>query len=296
MVRTDRSIWLLVILLVLSVGAAGIIGLALWGAYTIPPARSQLDQRVVLTVPPLPPAPTAPALTERVALPTAAPPTATPTTVIATVITTTTPAPAAAKPATAVSEGDLVREAMKSVVQVRTRQGLGTGFLVRQRGDEGFVVTNAHVIGAATTVSVIAPNGTEHPGRVVGRDESSDLAVVAVGSLHDVPPLRLGRTAGLRASDSLYVIGFALGSELLGDPTITRGVVSGRRMLHQVDYLQTDAAMNPGASGGPVLNSAGEVVGVATWGIRDAGGRAIEGMNFAVPAELVRDAVDRLAG
>src|SRR5690606_39597118 len=75
-------------------------------------------------------------------------------------------------------------------------------------------------------------------------------------SLHDalpiwMSPVRWGDVGDLRAGDPLYVIGFALGDELLGDPTVTRGVLSGRRMYGQVDYIQTDAAMNPGNSGGP---------------------------------------------
>lgn len=283
--RGDRAIVLLFGLLAASLGALAAVGLALWRAQGVAPVRPQLGPLVVLTVPALTPVPAVPTPAVRASVLATVPP-----------ASPTPPPTVPAAPAAAPEEGDVVRRAMRSVVQVRTSRGLGTGFLARRRGEEDLFITNVHVVGDATAVSLIAPDGTERSGRVMARDEAADLTVVATKRLQEMVPLQLGRAGSLRVGDPLYVIGFALGGELLGDPTVTRGVVSGRRMLQRVDYLQTDAAMNPGASGGPVLNAAGEVVGVATWGIRDAGGQIIQGINFAVPAELVRGVLDRLAG
>src|SRR5918911_1483692 len=78
------------------------------------------------------------------------------------------------------------------------------------------------------------------------------------------------------------------------EPTITRGAFSGRRLLPDspIEYLQTDAAMNPGVSGGPMLNLAGEVVGINTWGVQQVGGRTVQGVNFAIPAEVALSLVE----
>ena len=275
--RANRMPWALLVLLVGSLLAAGATGWLLWRSLTLPATTSILDQPVALIVPTIPPAPTAPPTSMPAPLPTLPP----------LVLPTTNAAPIR-------SEGEIVREAMLSVVQVRAGQSLGTGFVARQQGGTALVVTNAHVIETAERVAVIAPDGAEHDGRVLSRDEVVDLAIIAVPTLTDLTPLPLGDTRNVRAGDPLYVIGFALGDTLLGDPTVTRGVVSGRRVVQQVDYLQTDAAMNPGASGGPVLDNTGRIIGVATWGLRDPRGRQTQNINFAVPVELVRDMADRL--
>ncbi|MDI3339446.1 MAG: trypsin-like peptidase domain-containing protein [Sphaerobacter sp.] len=182
---------------------------------------------------------------------------------------------------------------MASVVQVRTDQGIGTGFLARQQDGRAFFVTNEHVVRGAASVAVVAPDGTMHDALVHAEDDTVDLALLVVEGVTGMPPVRWGDVAALRVGDPLYVVGFALGDELLGDPTVTRGVLSGRRMYGQVDYIQTDAAMNPGNSGGPVVSGSGEVVGVATWVLRELGGVPIEGINFAIPADVVVDFIDR---
>ncbi len=257
---------------VLAASLAVALGVVLILRLQQPPARPVLDPRLQLTVTPIP---TLPPLD-------------------VTPVRTSTPTPAAAGTPAAtplvVSAGEIdnpARAAIGSVVEVRSPYGLGTGFAWAKRDGELVLVTAAHVVGDNQRVLVIAPDGTEHPAHVLTRDPVVDIALLQVADGLSLEPLAHGDSRGLAPGDPLYVVGFALGTELLGDPTVTRGVLSGRRVIDEVEYLQTDAAMNPGNSGGPVLDSRGRVVGVAVAVIRNAQGIPLEGLNFAVAVEEV---------
>ena len=128
------------------------------------------------------------------------------------------------------------------------------------------------------------------------RDPVVDIALLEVADGLSLEPLARGDSQRLAPGDPLYVVGFALGTELLGDPTVTRGVLSGRRVVDGVEYLQTDAAMNPGNSGGPVLDGEGRVVGMAIGVIRETRGIPIEGVNFALAIEELQAFLDAFGG
>jgi len=147
-----------------------------------------------------------------------------------------------------------------------------------------------------SVVTVIAPDGAEHPAHVLTRDPVVDIALLEVADGLSLEPLARGDSQRLAPGDPLYVVGFALGTELLGDPTVTRGVLSGRRVVDGVEYLQTDAAMNPGNSGGPVLDGEGRVVGMAIGVIRETRGIPIEGVNFALAIEELQAFLDAFGG
>ena len=141
--------------------------------------------------------------------------------------------------------------------------GHGSGFVIAQ---DGLVVTNFHVVGDARAVRVTMPDGAAREGHVLGRDPDTDIALVrADGSFPDIAPL--GDSKRLRRGQIAIAIGNPLGFEW----TVTAGVVSalGRSMRASTgrlidDVIQTDAALNPGNSGGPLINSAGQVIGVNT--------------------------------
>ncbi|ABE61878.1 peptidase S1 and S6, chymotrypsin/Hap [Nitrobacter hamburgensis X14] len=154
--------------------------------------------------------------------------------------------------------------------------GLGSGFVI---APDGLIVTNFHVVGDARAVRVATPDGASTEGRVLGRDPDTDVALVrADGHFSDIAPL--GDSGRLRRGQIAIAIGNPLGFEW----TVTAGVVSalGRSMRASTgrlidDVIQTDAALNPGNSGGPLVSSAGEVIGVNTAMIRGA-----QGIAFAV--------------
>jgi serine protease Do len=188
-----------------------------------------------------------------------------------------------------------------AVVQIRTEavdtrlpfpaEGAGSGFVI---SPDGVIVTNAHVVGGATTIEVTFADGTVRAGRVLGRDLERDIAVLDVDA-EGLPVAELGDSDGLRVGDDVVAIGNALA--LPGGPTVTRGIVSATNRTLQaqdgleLDHLiQTDAAINPGNSGGPLVDAAGRVVGINTAIIGDA-----QSIGFAIAVNGVRDLIDELA-
>jgi S1-C subfamily serine protease len=171
----------------------------------------------------------------------------------------------------------------------RVERSLGSGVIYDA---EGHVVTNYHVVAQATQVSVQLRDGREAPARLVGSDRDTDLAVLQV-QLSDLPAIELGRSSRLQVGEPVLAIGNPLG---LGQ-TVTQGIVSatGRGRLGVStfeNFIQTDAAINFGNSGGALVNARGELVGINTAVIaRNAG---IEGIGFAIPVDLVRGVVDAI--
>ena len=157
----------------------------------------------------------------------------------------------------------IVSTAARSVVAIKTPAGTGSGFFI----DKGLILTNAHVVGQFHKATIAGDRGGMKfgvTGDVVGVDEKADLALVSVGSDFDRPALSFGDFDSTTLAEEVVVIGFPL-SGVLGDAvSVTRGIVSSKRTHNGLKYLQTDAAVNPGNSGGPLLNSRGEVVGIVT--------------------------------
>jgi S1-C subfamily serine protease len=168
----------------------------------------------------------------------------------------------------------------------------GSGFVW---DEDGRVVTNFHVVAGSDDVAVRFPDGTDARGRVVGRDPSTDVALVRIARPPDLEPLDHGAAGELRIGDPVVAIGSPFG--LSG--TVTTGIVSGLdRVIRSPDgfsidgAIQTDAALNRGNSGGPLLDGAGRVVGINTQ-IESASGGNV-GVGYAVPIETVRDVVSQL--
>jgi S1-C subfamily serine protease len=200
-----------------------------------------------------------------------------------------TPSPAPA-PGGALTPAQIVERVAPAVVQLVVGNSSGTGMVLDAAGN---ILTNAHVVARATTVTVRLANGRTLSGRVVARDEDRDLAIVRVSG-QTLPTVRLGDSTTLRPGDDVFAIGYAL--NLPGEPSVSRGLVSGVREGQRTDlvYIQTDAAVNPGNSGGPLVNSRGEVVGIVTARITSDAGRLVQGVTLAIAISSARPTIDRL--
>jgi putative serine protease PepD len=174
-------------------------------------------------------------------------------------------------------------------------RSLGSGFVIAK---SGHIVTNYHVIEGAERVSVSFSNDEAVQARVVGVDPSTDLAVLQVNTPpRGLTPLRLGRSSTVRVGDSVVAIGNPFGFER----SMTAGIVSAIGRVLQApnalaidDAIQTDAPINPGNSGGPLLNAAGEVIGVNTSISTGGGSDGNVGIGFAVPVDTVRTVTAQL--
>jgi serine protease Do len=171
----------------------------------------------------------------------------------------------------------------------RNVRGLGSGFVINA---DGYVITNHHVVANASEIRVKLADGREVPGKVVGGDAKTDLALLKVEAT-GLPVIPLGDSAKLEVGEPVMAVGNPFGLE----QTVTTGIVSatGRSIGAGPydDFIQTDASINPGNSGGPLINARGEVVGVNT-AIASGNGGSV-GIGFAIPTNLVKPVVAQLA-
>ena len=171
-----------------------------------------------------------------------------------------------------------------------TDEGAGTGVIVRP---DGYIVTNYHVIQDVVGVKAHLPNGESYDAEIVGWDAITDLAVIKIEANEDLPVADWGDSDGVRVGDWVVAVGNAMA--LKGGPTVTLGIVSalGRTVKTDrdplYDMIQTDAAINDGNSGGPLLNLDGEVIGINTAMLKPA-----RGIGFATSSETARPIIESL--
>ncbi len=173
--------------------------------------------------------------------------------------------------------------------QRRQESSLGSGFIV---DPSGYIVTNHHVIESADEITVLLHDGTSLEAEVIGSDEKTDLAILKVASDEPLPAAVWGNSDNTRIGDWVIAIGnpFGLGG------TVTAGIVSARERDIKAgpydDFIQTDAAINRGNSGGPMFNIDGEVIGINSVIISPYGGSA--GIGFAIASNLARNVIEQL--
>ncbi len=197
----------------------------------------------------------------------------------------------ASTPAGTMTTADLVDYAGPAVVRVSLPQGVGSGWII---DPSGYIITNNHVVESAPqAVTVTLADGSVYGAQVVGRDARADLAVLKIDAGQDLPALSLADIDATRVGEDVVAIGYALDlSSGEGPPTVTRGIVSALdREINDAGILgaiQTDAAINHGNSGGPLLNYRGEVVGVNTSLAPDpTTGGVAQNVGFAVGADTI---------
>lgn len=178
--------------------------------------------------------------------------------------------------------------------QVSQTASSGSGFII---SEDGYVVSNYHVVEDASKLSVITADGTEYPATLVGSDSASDVAVLKIEAT-GLPFVKLGSSDALAVGDMVAAIGNPLG-ELTS--TLTVGYVSAKDRMVSTDgtylnMIQTDAAINSGNSGGPLFNMKGEVIGITTakYSGTSGSGATIEGIGFAIPMDDVADMLSDL--
>ena len=263
-----------------------------------PDLDATVEARMAATIAAMPiPTPTATAAPTPTATPTPVPtstpvpePTATrrPT---STPHPTPTPVPTLS-PGVALSE--MVKRVRPAVVRIESNISRGSGAIFNTQDRTAFIVTNHHVVEGFAEVTVTINDSTRFTGTVMGTDPVRDLAVVTI-CCGNFPTLSFGSASILEPGDEVVAIGYVLG--LSGEATITRGIVSATRYdsSRQSEVIQTDAALNPGNSGGPMLSMTGQIVGINTFRIEESdGGRATQGLGFAVSEETVQQILPSL--
>ena len=174
------------------------------------------------------------------------------------------------------------------------RFGLGSGVIVKRSGPKVYVLTNNHVVGKANEITVTLYDKRQFTATLVGKDPRKDLALVEFETGEDVPVAVLGNSDAVQAGDIVFAVGNPLGFE----STITSGIVSavGRRpstgtgVAGFTDYIQTDAAINQGNSGGALVNIRGEVIGINTFITSPNGGNV--GLGFTIPINNAKQVID----
>ncbi|WP_055665592.1 S1C family serine protease [Desnuesiella massiliensis] len=175
----------------------------------------------------------------------------------------------------------------------QVQEGIGSGFIINE---EGYILTNFHVISGAQEVKVILSDGKEVAAKVINYDQDNDVAVVKITDNIKVPGVaELGDSESVQVGEGVVAIGNPLGKEFLG--TVTNGIVSALNrdidiQNKKLNLIQTNAAINPGNSGGPLVNSRGQVIGINTAKI---GAEGVEGIGFSIPINQIKGRLESLS-
>ena len=178
----------------------------------------------------------------------------------------------------------IIEDAIKSVVTIRTDISQGTGFII---SEEGYVVTNYHVVKDAQVATIIDSDNENHAVVLLGFSEEFDLALLKI--IGNYNRLRLGNSDNVQAGEKVIAIGNPLGLQF----SVSQGIVSAihREGINGFDvYIQTDAALNPGNSGGPLINKEGKVIGINNFKVSGS-----ESLRFALESNSIREEINKIA-
>lgn len=191
------------------------------------------------------------------------------------------------------SKTEIFEKVSSAVVLITTTFGSGSGMIIES---DGVILTNAHVVEDVNRARVKLHNGNIAVASVIGRDENVDLAILEINN-SNLPIVELGNSDidSLKIGDDLFAFGFPL--DFSHTVTVTRGILSARQNLDGVFFLQTDASIHPGNSGGPLVNNKGEIIGINTAGVVAEGIRERiggTGIGFAIPINVARGLLPEL--
>lgn len=216
-----------------------------------------------------------------------------------------------AKDATATSAYNKVSDAVVSVLNFSQtgkdsfqEASEGSGVIYKKSGDAAYVVTNNHVINGAAQIQVMLHDGQKVTATLVGKDAMTDLAVLKIAADKVTTTAAFGDSNKIQVGQKVLAIGSPLGSQYAS--SVTEGIISAKKRLVESSsedgqnyggstVIQTDAAINPGNSGGPLINFAGQVIGINSMKLSSStSGTSVEGMGFAIPSNQVVDIVNKL--
>lgn len=215
------------------------------------------------------------------------------------------------KDATATSAYNKVSDAVVSVLNFSQtgkdsfqEVSEGSGVIYKKSGDAAYVVTNNHVINGADQIQVMLHDGQKVTATLVGKDAMTDLAVLKIAADKVTTTAEFGDSNKIQVGQKVLAIGSPLGAQYAS--SVTEGIISAKKRLVEPSsedgqnyggstVIQTDAAINPGNSGGPLINFAGQVIGINSMKLSSsASGTSVEGMGFAIPSNQVVDIVNKL--
>jgi len=188
------------------------------------------------------------------------------------------------KATTSADFSGIIENAIKGVVTIRTNTGQGTGFII---DSDGYVVTNYHIMDGATAAGIITYDGEMHAVSPVGHNAQMDISLLKIEGNYDT--LELGNSDDVSVGEKVIAIGNPLGLQF----SVSEGIISA---LHRAGpnnleyYFQTDAALNSGNSGGPLINTRGDVIGINNFKISDG-----ESLGFALESKYIKEAVNSIA-
>lgn len=186
------------------------------------------------------------------------------------------------------NESESIPEAKKSVVKILGDHISASGFVISK---DGFVITNDHVVRGESSFHVVFEDGRSFPATTYNSDLQADIAVVKIVSDQDLTPLIWGISDKLQPGQTVYAIGYPINDVLNGESSITKGVFSAKRTSDNraIEYIQTDASLNEGNSGGPLLDGCGKVIGINQSTITES-----TGINFAISQKTASNYVTSL--
>jgi len=215
------------------------------------------------------------------------------------------------KNATATTAYDKISDAVVSVLnfsQTGQRRYVesseGSGVIYKKAGDSAYIVTNNHVISGASKIQVMMHDGKKVEASLVGKDIMTDLAVLKIDAKNVTATASFGDSNKIQVGQKVLAIGSPLGSQYAS--SVTQGIISAKKRLVEASsengqsyggstVIQTDAAINPGNSGGPLINFAGQVIGINSMKLSSSSsGTSVEGMGFAIPSDQVVNIVNEL--
>ncbi|MDO8516799.1 MAG: trypsin-like peptidase domain-containing protein [Nanoarchaeota archaeon] len=188
------------------------------------------------------------------------------------------------KASTSADFSGIIENSVKSIVTIRTDVAQGTGFIIT---NNGYVITNAHVLAGGHNIQALTSNQEEINAKYIGYDSNLDVALLKIPG--DYTPLMLGNSNNIQIGEKVIAIGNPLGLQF----SASEGIVSA---VHRTGsnnlpaYIQTDAALNPGNSGGPLINTEGEAIGMNNFKIGEG-----ENLGFAIESNYIKDSVNRIS-